>query len=267
MVLRATVAQVIRFLFRKMRLILSKNYEGHKVYFDPSTDIGWMLLINKKFEKEEIEICKKIINENSVVLDVGANIGLLSISFAKKAVKGLVIAVEASPTTFVQLLRNTRGLPNIVNLNVGFSSESGIAEFFVASDDAYSGLKNTERKDLVESIKIPCFRGAEIIQPILPGPVDLIKIDVEGLETEVIEGLESLIHSSRPVVFCEIYRGEASNPDVLQTISTMEKMSYSTFVSVGSTLQKFVEHDDHFYNYFFIPAEKMEQFRKMLNIV
>lgn len=263
---KLAISRLARSVLRRSGLTMRKKYLGQTISFDPSTDIGWILLLNKKFEREEIALCNKLISSDSVVLDVGANIGLLTIAFARAAEHGLVIAVEASPVTFAKLQSNTRGLSNVVGLNIGLSSESGLQEFFVASDDAYSGLKNTHRKKLLETIKIPCYRGDEVILPIVSRAIDLIKIDVEGAETGVIRGLKSVIKESRPVIFCEIFAGEASNPNVIETIETMQQMSYSAFVLVGSTLKEFVSHDDQFYNYFFIPSEKMTEYRMKLSI-
>ena len=42
--------------------------------------------------------------------------------------------------------------------------------------------------------------------------VDFVKIDVEGLEFEVLKGMDEVISKYQPVVFCEIYKGKALKP-------------------------------------------------------
>jgi FkbM family methyltransferase len=245
---------------RKSGVTMRRQFHGRTVYFDPSTDIGRQLLMRGRFEHREIEVCRAFLTPRSVVIDIGANIGLHTIAFSSMASEGMVISVEAAPQTFRWLLRNTQGLSNVVPLDAAMGSRNGVAEFFVATDNAYSGLRDTGRKPLKQVVRVPCYTADHALLPLLPRKADMVKIDVEGLETEVIAGMPTLLEQSRPIVFCEIYGGEASNPDPGFTIRLLSEKGYRPFTFDGDTLRPFTTHDDAIYNYFFVPEEKLAQY-------
>ncbi len=258
--MRRWLKNTARLALRKAGVTLKRRFHGRQVYFDPSTDIGWELLAQGRFEHQEIELCRAFLSPRSVVIDIGANIGLHTVAFSSMASEGLVISVEASPQTFRWLLRNTQGLSNVVPLDVAMGSRNGVAEFFVAEDDAYSGLRDTGRKTLLRVVRVPCYTGDHVLLPLLPRKADLVKIDVEGLETEVIAGMPALLAESRPIVFCEIYGGQLSNPDPEVTIRSLSERDYRPFTFDGQALRVFKKHDDSAYNYFFVPEEKLAHY-------
>jgi FkbM family methyltransferase len=249
-----------RLALGKSGMTMRRHFHGQKVYFDPGTDIGWQLFVGGRFEHQEIEVCRAFLDPRSVVIDIGANIGLHTIAFSKIASEGLVVSVEASPQTFRWLLRNTEGLSNVVTLDVAMGSRNGVAEFFVAADNAYSGLRDTGRRALLRVMRVPCYTADHVLLPLLPRKADMVKIDVEGLETEVIAGMPTLLAESRPIVFCEIYGGKSSNPDPELTIRSLRERQYRPYTFDGQTLRAFTRHDDSAYNYFFVPEEKVDKY-------
>jgi len=232
----------------------SRTIAGHKFFFDPTTDIGLTLLITGSFEKEAIACCAKYIRPDGVVVDVGANIGLHTVHFSDFARLGKVICFEPSRSTFAWLLQNVRDLTNVIPLNVALSDTSGLQTLFVAADDAYSGLKDTKRRAILRQESVACFTGDEILSRLTPNHrVDLVKIDVEGLELQVLNGMKQFIVAHRPVIFCEIFGGRQSNPDPDSTVQFCVSLGYDAFVLSGAKLMPAGIHDDRCYSYFFIP--------------
>jgi FkbM family methyltransferase len=245
----------VRKLLSDPRLAPSIEVEGNPFYLDPSTDIGHSLLTSGGFEEHEITACRKYIRNDGIVLDIGANIGLHSVHFARVAEFGKVISVEASRSTFATLLRNTVSFPNVIPLNVALSDTNGTQTFYVARDNAYSGLKNTRRKPIVHTEQVACYSGDHILAPLIQdSKVDLIKIDVEGHETQVLAGLKAIISKHKPVIFCEIFGGEHSNADPQATIQFCVGLGYIPYVLDGGSLILAARHDDRRYNYFFVPS-------------
>ena len=233
----------------------SRTIAGHKFYFDASTDIGRSLLVTGQFERHAIDQCSRFIRSDSIVVDVGANVGVHTVHFAEFAPSGRVISIEPSRSTLQYLLRNIAHLANVVPLNVALSETTGIQSLFVASDNAYSGLKDTGRKSILRQEAVACFTGDEILLPLCGNkPVDFIKIDVEGLELQVLRGLRAIILRHRPVIFCEIFGGKQSNPDPEATVRYCTSLGYDVFTLVGKDLAPSRSHDDRLYNYFFIPT-------------
>jgi FkbM family methyltransferase len=229
--------------------------DGHKFVLDPATDIGLQLMLTGRFEEDAIAQCERFIRSDGVVIDVGANIGFHAVRFARVA--GKVICFEPSRSTFVFLLQNLKELPNAIPLNVALSDSTGLQKFFVASDNAYSGLKDTARKAILRQETIACFTGDEILVPLLQGQrVDLVKIDVEGLETQVLQGMQKFLVAHKPVIFCEIYGGKQSNLDPAATVRFCVALGYDAFVLRGTQLAAAGAHNDKYYNYFFVPEDR-----------
>jgi len=248
-------AAYIRKFLSDPRVGPSVQIAGNRFYLDPSTDIGYCLLTSRDFEGQEITECSKHILTDGIVIDIGANIGLHSVHFSRAARSGRVISVEPSRSTFATLLRNTAMLPNVIPLNVALSDSNGTQTFYVAEDNAYSGLKNTQRKTILRTEHVACFSGDHILAPLIQDArVDLIKIDVEGLETQVLTGLTRTISKHKPVIFCEIFGGEHSNIDPEATIRFCVDLGYTPYVLAEESLTPVTQHDDRRYNYFFIPS-------------
>jgi FkbM family methyltransferase len=249
------IVRILQRLLRPFGANASRTIGGHRFHFDASTGIGRSLLVTGQFERHALDQCSRFIRNDSVIIDVGANVGVHTVHFAHCAPSGRVISIEPSRSTLQYLLRNVAHLVNVVPLNIALSDTTGIKNFFVASDNAYSGLKDTKRKTILHEEAVACFTGDEILLPLCAnGRVDLIKIDVEGLELEVLRGLRVIISRHRPVIFCEIFGGVQSNPDPEATVRYCTSLGYEAFTLRGKELVPSRSHDDRLYNYFFIPT-------------
>jgi FkbM family methyltransferase len=241
-------------LLLPLGLRTSRAVGGRKITFDPATDIGMQLLLTGRFEAPAIAQCARHIKPDSTVLDVGANIGVHAVQFADMAPQGNVICLEPARSTYAYLLRNVANVPNVIPLNVALSDAPGIQTFYVAADNGYSGLKDTRRKRVLRQEPVACFRADDLLAPLLHDKrIDLIKIDVEGLEMQVLQGMTALIAKHRPVIFCEIFGGQHSNPDPAGTVKFCVSLGYDPFVMSESQLIPATTHNDRLYNYFFIP--------------
>lgn len=248
------IMKLVQRLLRPFHLRPSRTIAGHRFFIDPTTDIGLELFVSGHFERGAIAQCAKFIHPDGVVVDIGANIGVHTVHFASFAGLGRVICLEPARSTFELLLRNVRHLANVVPLNIALSDKAGLQPFFVAVDNAYSGLKDTRRKAILRQESVACFRGDEILSTLTDGQrVDLVKIDVEGFETQVLTGMKEFLATHQPVIFCEIFGGQQSNSDPQSTVKLCVSLGYDAFILNGAELMPAGAHDDRFYNYFFIP--------------
>jgi len=233
----------------------SRTIAGHRFFFDPSTDIGAEILVTGQFERNAIAQCANFIGHDGIVVDVGANIGIHTVHFAGMVRSGKVISFEPSRATFANLLENVKHLTNVIPVNLALSDSTSLQAFFVAADDAYSGLNDTKRKAILRQEPIVCVKADDILLAILQNlRVDLVKIDVEGAELQVLSGMREFIVTHKPVIFCEIFGGLHSNPDPEATVQFCRSLGYDAFVLDGAQLKPAVTHSDRFYNYFFIPG-------------
>lgn len=254
----------MKYIYRKIveRLGLQGQFKTEIVgnfltTYEPKTDIGGKLYRGESFEKDEIAIASKYINSDSTIVDIGANIGLHALSFSAMAKDGLVIACEPQPKTFRTFEKNIyqNDIKNVIPLNIAIARSAEIAEFYVMSDDAYSSLIDTGRKELSEKVKVLCTTVDGLLGNI---KVDFVKIDVEGLELNVLQSMSGLIQRYHPVIFCEIYKGKIDSNNPHDTISYLRNFGYLVYRVIDGVLVEFCPtemHVDHYYNYFFVCGE------------
>jgi FkbM family methyltransferase len=249
---------LIRKVFKKLRI--HRQYKTERVgefliTYQPSTDIGGQLYKGGQFEQNEIDIACKYIDDDSTVLDIGANIGIHSLYFSRVAKNGLVIAFDPQPKTFRILEKNIyqNNIANIIPLNLAISNTAQIAEFYVMSDDGYSSLIHPTRKKLQDKIKVLCTRVDNLVGDM---KVELVKIDVEGLEFDVLKSMSNLLQRCNPVIMCEIFKGEIESHDPQAIISYLRNIGYSVNRIIDGEVVELsmgLEHDDRYYNYLFLP--------------
>jgi FkbM family methyltransferase len=133
-----------------------------------------------------------------VILDCGSHIGLSVAWFKQRFPRARIVAFEPDPETFRLLQANVaaNGFEDVELLNVAVSSCQGTARFYGQFDvaepmaSAHSmrkdwGTQRSERWIEVETVSLADY---------ITGPVDYLKLDIEGMETEVLPSIESRLH-------------------------------------------------------------------------
>lgn len=130
----------------------------------------------------------------AIAIDVGANYGIHTLLMAKLVGEsGAVIAFEPSPDLFSELETNLQrnGLRNVTVMQMAVSDSAGDAEFYLGDSSATGrlrSLESTPAEDRGPTIKVTAT-SLDLLasKGDIPLP-DLIKIDVEGAESRVLEG-------------------------------------------------------------------------------
>lgn len=149
------------------------------------------------------------IKPDYVIIDGGANIGFHSIQFAKLAYNGRVHSFEIQPFIFNILSTNflinslssvgrqyLMGLGND-KINNNFKLDNISTQFFGNNIINYGGLGLVESDNDAETIKIIGIDSLNLER------LDLIKLDVQGLEKDVLLGGELTIKKFYPILFLE----------------------------------------------------------------
>lgn len=186
--------------------ILKTNH-GFFLRIDPSIDKGVELSLHETgtYEKGILHYLSSVLNEGDCFVDIGANIGLMSIYAAQEVGdSGKVISFEAHPQT-VELL--------IENISLNKLSNIQVQAFALGSTDGTSTIYdnwqvNRGGASLIVKTKDSKSFEIEIHQLDTIFPADLIpkviKIDVEGFELEVLKGAKSLIVNKLPILIVEL---------------------------------------------------------------
>jgi FkbM family methyltransferase len=139
---------------------------------------------------------EKCLRAGDVAWDVGANAGLYTkILAATAGPAGNVFAFEPSPQNLTHLRAACATLPNVTVLPVGLSSNPGRAKFIQGDDDlgATSRIAGSGEINAGETIEVELSRGDDLVGTGTAMVPNLIKIDVEGHEYEVLEGLSGTL--------------------------------------------------------------------------
>jgi FkbM family methyltransferase len=147
-------------------------------------------------EFEDMAFVLHALRQDDVFVDIGANIGSYTI-LAGVAVGAKCIAVEPIPTTFKHLLDNVNlnnARDRIECFNIGIGSRAGNLLFSSSQDTTNHVLASHEEK--ANSINVP----VKTLDSLLDGRHPrIIKIDVEGWETEVIAGADRTLSIDAPL--------------------------------------------------------------------
>lgn len=144
----------------------------------------------------------KEIQDDSVVIDIGSNIGEYAISFSNNVT---VHAFEMDPNVMPSLISNTRGFKNIHIHKNGLWSKHKTMHMYVKSNSADTSLidNGASEKHLVE-----CFRLDDIESIKTIDEITILKCDAEGAEPEVLSGaINTLIKTKLVAIDCGPERG------------------------------------------------------------
>jgi FkbM family methyltransferase len=153
--------------------------------------------------------------EGKTVYDIGAFKGILTMFFARQVgERGSVVAFEPHPESFALIRQHVRlnGMTNTDVLNIGIGRRlerrvmvcpDGCGHGRATADDRI--YRQFEAAGPVErSVITVNSLDDEIVSSGLPEP-DFIKIDVEGMEIEALEGMSETLARSRPDLYVEIH--------------------------------------------------------------
>lgn len=186
--------------------------EGTKFRFVPTERMS-ELAYRHFHEHQELKIVRNFLVEGDIFLDVGVNIGLYScIASRKCGSKGLVVAVEPNYDVLPRLIENIsiNGATNICIVSAGASAVDGLGKLCCPPADfsAFSSMVQVPDSENWEQKIIPVMTLDTIWDRILHAKgVTYLKVDVEGLEYDVITGARKLLCSNcPPIVQFEVNR-------------------------------------------------------------
>ena len=185
--------------------------------------LGRSIIKYGEFSEIEWRALDQLIRPGAIVVEAGANMGAFTVPIAKKTGReGMVYAFEPQLMVFQQLCANL-ALNDIVNVqafNAGCGAETDripIQRPNPAVEENYGGipLKTLKGGGLVN------IRIEKLDDVIDPPRLNLLKADVEGMETEVLRGAAGLIKEFRPVLYLEAHDPESS-PELIRLLQDFE---------------------------------------------
>lgn len=197
------------------------RYNPAFMYYKGDNIIGASLKFYGEYTENEIHLLNTLMQPGFVVYDIGANIGYHTIGLAQKAKH--VYAFEPNNKNYKLLVHNTFHNKNVTTLNVAVGREICIAEI---SDFEFGSVGNYGECMIVEegqSCEMTYIDHLVKTNKILPPNV--VKIDVEGHEWQVIQGMSQTIKDNLPIIFYEHLHGD----DLPKVHEFLEQLGYEIF--------------------------------------
>ena len=186
------------------------------------------------YEKPVGTILKKILKPDSVLIDVGANIGYFSLLAAPQLPQGRVISVEPVSFLFNALLENIsiNKFNNIEAINVaaGDKEENRLIYLSGADNIGMSSFQQPENySGKTEIVKVVTLDSIAIDLKLQK--VDIVKIDVEGNELAVLKGMKEIVNKFQPYILIELNPHTLSyfNLTPKNVLSHAAELSYHAF--------------------------------------
>lgn len=212
------------------------SFDGIKMKLNPISLIDRKIITSKNHDPDVKNLIDKELNDGGVYIDIGANIGYFCLLAAlKKNIE--VVAFEPSPRERNRLYDNI-SLNNFNNVSVfpyALSDRTQKLKLGIARD--WNPGLNSFVVDLgserVDSVEVNCYSFDSIVTDEMLARTKLVKIDVEGYEMTVLNGMKKSMPKLQTAKFIlEI------NSAFLQKAGGSVEMVYDFFSSYGFTPQK-----------------------------
>ncbi|WP_435139245.1 FkbM family methyltransferase [Formosa sp. A9] len=189
---------------------INKKYKPYNVSFQFYAPIVvGSRAIKKGIESTLLRHSVELVNryktnkEDTIIIDVGANYGFLSMVWANSlALEGKIYSIEANPNVYSAFKEslNVNELKNISLLNNAVGNKNGSVQLFI-NNTSSNIIHNQSVTDVIEinMITLDTFIKNKNIER-----CDLIKIDVDGIEYEILQGSKFILQKFKPICIVEL---------------------------------------------------------------
>jgi len=171
------------------------------------------------------------------VIDVGANIGMITLLAAHHVgSKGIVYAFEPNPIACDRLQDSliANELQQVIVHPCGLSNQKAELTLSLITEHTGTGtlakIPEQDQPLISKHYEVSVFRGDDILPKDIAG-VSLIKIDVEGFEPYVLQGLPRIIQCFKPIILTEVVEKhlERAGSSVKDLCAIMQNYGYEAF--------------------------------------
>jgi FkbM family methyltransferase len=235
------------------------SYKGFKVYFSRGTSLIERIRQTGHYEPETVEaIVSALKTHKGALVDVGANIGLISLATLSEIPSLKVFAFEPGPhqRKYFALTIAKNNLGRYIKLSPLAMGDKRASATFYTHDPRHvsgDGLLDTGRAGTAQAIKVKVETLDHWWQEQGKPEVSVLKLDIEGAELLALRGAQKFLKVCRPTIFIEIHSLNLKNypygaEDVfdflkkagyqLYTYSSKEVRSYATLIKETDFIAK-----------------------------
>lgn len=234
----------------KIKLILQKLLGYHRyLYIFSNYKIATLRQDTK--EKDFFTFISTI-KKKGAILDIGANLGIMTAHLSKNFPNAEIHAFEPEPNNLkvLEKIIQKKKLSNVTIHPIALGDKDTTLEMVLPKEGQVKmqGLSHVVHPSITEwnegeTFKVQSKKLDDLNLPAVSG----IKMDVENFETFVLNGAAELIQRDHPVIYLELW--ENDNRD--QCFQFLEKLGYQAFVVDGNTLVPYNPLQHHKQNFIF----------------
>jgi FkbM family methyltransferase len=233
-----------RWYCRAPRSIVVPDFDGTLLQVRLDEHMGSQIFWYGSYSREVLEVLDRILRPGMVVLDVGANIGEVSLYAAKRVTAGgQVICFEMFPDLAAILRANAarNGLTWVDVAEIGIADAVGWAPAFNPSDRFRDGALHAGLGTIfgqegrhIPAGTVPLTTIDQFLESHGVDAVDLIKVDVEGAELPALRGATATLRRCHPWLVLEVQRETslAAGYDQQEILAFLEAFGYR-FARIG----------------------------------
>ena len=223
----------------RVKFILQKIL-GYRNYLYWFAKYKIRTLKNDRREKDFFEFIKAV-NKDGDVLDIGANIGIMTYHLSKGFAEKQILAVEPMPSNFIVLKRIVEkyALKNVelVPLAVGETKEEVDMVLPIDKKVRMQGLAHVMHDSIGEwnkgeIVTVSCDTIDEIAGS---RKIAAIKMDIENFEYFALKGAKKILNRDNPVIYMELWE----NDNRTNCFNLLTALGYKTFVCENSKLVEY----------------------------
>jgi FkbM family methyltransferase len=157
------------------------------------------------------EALQRLVKPGDVVYDIGANVGFFTVLLGRLVEPGgTVAAFEPLPATAESLRKNAalNGFAHVTVFANAVGRCAGNVKLALREESTWAKLADADTTG--PTLEVPMVAIDDLVEAETIRPPSLVKIDVEGAELEVIEGMRRTLLKHRPVVLCEMHGKNAA---------------------------------------------------------
>lgn len=176
--------------------------DGRRFHIAADEYIEWYLFLFGPYEPEITSLLSLLTDQSSVVVDVGANIGVHTLTMAALAPGGKVFACEPHPVTVERLRANLalNVVGNVEILQIALLDQERRVSLY---DNNNKGMATLHSYDGWNELSVWGTTLDEVVRSQAIPTIDVIKIDVEGYEAPVLAGASAILARDRPSIIFE----------------------------------------------------------------
>lgn len=193
------------------------------------------------YSREIVLVMNKLLRKGMVFVDVGANIGEITMVAAKRVGSdGLVLSFEPVGRNLSELTKNIHhnALSNVMIVASGLSDREGVTQIYQScgqgkNDEEHLGLNSiyAGSGDGIAIQSIPLTTLDTFLHENPQERVDFIKIDIEGAELPCLKGAEQTLRRFKPLLIVEVQKtsAAAAGYDQAEILHFLDPLGYRFF--------------------------------------